>query len=116
MRHRKRGRKITKSKSQRKALLCSLASSLVIKEKIIITETKAKELRYIVETAITRAKRDTIANRRLLAKDFSSEVVKKVFQELGPRYKDRTGGYTRISKIGPRKDDGAKMAVIELIK
>ena len=116
MRHRKRIRKFTKSKDQKKALFRNLASSLILKEKITISEAKAKELRSFVEKALTRAKKDTVANRRLLAKDFSNKVVKKIFQELGPRYKNRAGGYTRITKMGSRKQDAAKMAAIELIK
>ena len=116
MRHKKKGRKFTKSKDQERALLCGLASSLIFKEKITITEAKAKEVRPFLEKSITRAKKDTIANRRLLARDFSSKVIKKLFKETGPRYKNRLGGYTRITKVGLRKQDAAKMAVIELIK
>lgn len=116
MRHKKKGRKFTKSKDQRRALFRSLSSSLILEEKITTTEAKAKELRSFVEKSITRAKKDTVANRRLLVKDFSNKVIKKMFQELGSRYKSRPGGYTRITKISPRKSDGAKMAVIELIK
>lgn len=116
MRHKKRGRKFTKSKDQQKALLRSLASSLVLKEKITTTEAKAKELKSFIEKSITRSKKDNVANRRFLAKDFSNKVVKKIVQELGPRYKSRAGGYTRVTKISPRKSDGARMAVIELIK
>lgn len=116
MRHKKRERKFTKSKNQRKAMFCSLVSSLILKEKIITTEAKAKELRSFVEKAITRAKNDTVANRRLLSRNFSSKVIKQLFQELGPRYKSRSGGYTRIIKINLRKSDGARMAMIELIK
>jgi len=115
MRHRKRGRKFTRSKDQRRALFCSLASSLILAEKITTTEAKAKELKSFVEKIITRAKKDTLANRRLLAKDFSKKIIKKLFTELGPRYKNRKGGYTRIIKINPRKSDGAKMTVIELV-
>lgn len=116
MRHRKRGRKFKKSKGQRKALFYNLVSSLIIKEKIATTEAKAKELRSFAEKAITKAKKNTLANRRSLFKFFSDKVVRKLFQELGPRYKNRCGGYTRVIKIVPRKSDGAKMAVIELIK
>ena len=116
MRHKKKGRKFTKSKDQRRALFRSLSSSLILKERITTTEAKAKELKSFVEKSITRAKKDTIANRRLLNKDFSNKVIKKMFQELGSRYKSRAGGYTRITKISPRKSDGARMAVIELIK
>lgn len=116
MRHKKKGRKFTKSKEQRKALFRNLSSSLILKERITTTESKAKELRSFIEKSITRAKKDTLANKRLLLKDFSNKTVKKLFEELGPRYKDRPGGYTRITKIGYRKNDGAKMAAIELIK
>lgn len=116
MRHRKKGRKFTRSKDQQRALLRNMASSLVIKEKIITTEAKGKEVGRFLEKSITRAKKDSIANRRILAKDFSGKVVKKMFQELGPRYKNRSGGYIRVTKVGPRKSDGAKMAVIELIR
>lgn len=117
MRHKKKGRKFTRSKDQRKALLRSLALSLIIKERITTTQAKAKELRLFLEKLITRAKRDTVANRRLLAKHFSDRVtIKKLFHEIGPRYKDRQGGYTRIIKMDPRQEDSAKMAVIELVK
>jgi len=116
MRHKKKGRKFTKSKDQERALLRSLASSLIFKEKITITEAKAKEVRPFLEKLITRAKKDTVANRRLLAKDFSNKIIKKLFKEIGPRYKSRPGGYTRITKVSPRKQDAAKMAVIELVK
>jgi len=116
MRHRKKGRKFTRSKNQEKALLNSLASALIIKEKIITTEAKAKGVRPFIEKLITRAKKDNLANRRFLAKNFSKEVIKKLFKELGLRYKNRPGGYIRITKINSRKEDAAKMAVLELIK
>ncbi len=116
MRHKKKGRKFTRSKDQRKALFRSLASSLILKEKITTTEAKAKEVRPFLEKSITRARKDTLANKRLLAKDFSDKVIKKLFQEIGPRYKSRPGGYTRITKVGFRKQDAAKMAVIELVE
>jgi len=116
MQHRKRGRKFNRPKNQKKLLFCILASSLILKEKINTTEAKAKELRPFVEKLITRSRKDTLSNRRLLAKNLSDEVVKKLFKELGPRYKNKPGGYTRIIKINPRKQDAAKMAIIELIK
>lgn len=116
MRHKKKGRKFKKSKDQQRALLRSLTSCLVIKEKIITTEARSKELRSFVEKSITRAKKDSLANQRLLLKDFSKKVVKKLIKDLGTRYKNRSGGYTKITKISPRKSDGAKMAVIELVK
>jgi len=97
-------------------------SALLSKEKIKTTEAKAKEVRPLVEKFITRAKKPTVytrgdlSSRRLLAKFFSPEIVTKLFKEIGPRYKERKGGYTRIIKLGPRKSDGAKMAIIELVK
>ncbi len=116
MRHKKRGRKFSISKDQRKALFRNLSSSLILKEKITTTEAKAKELRPFVEKFITRAKKNNLACQRLLLKNFSNKTVEKLLKELGPRYKNRPGGYIRIIKINPRKSDGAKMAVIELIK
>lgn len=116
MRHRKRKNKLTKTRDQRRALLRSLASSLIIKEKITTTETKAKRLKPFLEKAITRAKKDTLTNKRALLKDFSKKVVDKLFKKLGPEYKNRPGGYCRIIKINPRKTDSAKMAIIELIR
>lgn len=116
MRHRKKKNKLTKSKDQRRALLRTLVSSIVLKEKISTTESKAKKIRSFLEKSITRAKKDTLANRRILLKDFSKTVVDKFFKELGPRYKDRRGGYTRLIKLIPRKSDSAKMVIIELVK
>jgi len=116
MRKRKRGRRLSRKQNQRKALLKSLASALILNEKIKTTEAKAKELRPFVEKFITQAKKDNLASRRLLAKFFSPRVVKKLIAEIGLRYKDRRGGYSRIIKLGPRKSDGTKMAIIELVK
>ncbi|MBZ9578398.1 50S ribosomal protein L17 [Patescibacteria group bacterium] len=116
MRKRKRGRKLSRKLNQRKALLKSLASALILNEKIRTTEAKAKELRPFVEKFITRAKRGNLASRRLLAKFFSPQIVKKLIDEIGLRYKERSGGYTRIIKLGSRKSNGAKMAIIELVK
>jgi len=107
---------MSRSKEQRRALLRSLASSLILKEKITTTETKAKRLKPFLEKFISRSRKDTLANRRLLLKDFSLKIVDKLMKELGPRYKNRPGGYSRIIKINPRKTDSAKMAVIELVK
>jgi large subunit ribosomal protein L17 len=116
MRKRKRGRKFGRERDQRKAFFKSLISALLLKEKIKITEPRAKEISGMAEKFITRAKNDTLANRRLLVQFFSGTIVKKLFSEIGPRYKERSGGYTRIIKLGPRKTDGAKMAIIELVK
>ena len=116
MRKRKKGRKFGREKSQRKTLLRNLANSLFLKEKIKTTESKAKELSPLAEKYITKAKKINLANRRLLLKELSPKVVKKLEKEIGPRYKERKGGYTRIIKMGPRKSDGAKIAIIELVK
>lgn len=116
MRKRKKGRKLNRKKDQRKALKVSLVSSLIKKEKIRTTEAKAKEISGFVEKQITKAKVGDLHSRRLLLRFFSPQIAKKLIEEIAPRYKERKGGYTRIIKLGPRKDSGAKMAVIELIK
>lgn len=116
MRKRKKGRKLSRKKDQRKALLRSLAASFLLKEKIETTEAKSKEVSSFVEKQISRAKIGNLASRRILSNFFSPRIVKKLVNEIGPRYKERKGGYTRIIKLGPRKSDGARMAIIELIK
>jgi large subunit ribosomal protein L17 len=116
MRKRKKIRRLSRKRNQRKALLKSLASALILKEKIKTTEAKAKEVSPFVEKQISRAKIGDLASRRLLAKFFSPKIVKKLINEIGLRYKDRPGGYTRIIKLGQRKSDGARMAIIELVK
>jgi large subunit ribosomal protein L17 len=93
-----------------------LAREFFLKEKIKTTEAKAKELVAFLEKDISRAKIGDISAKRLLARKFSPEVVKKLVSEIAPRYKDRKGGYTRITKLGPRPLDGARMAIIELLK
>ena len=100
----------------RKALLISIARSLVLKEKIKTTEAKAKETSPFVEKLITKAKKGDLAATRYLLEYFEPSVVKKMVEEIGPRYKERKGGYTRIVKLGARKSDGARMAMIELVK
>jgi len=109
-------RKFSRKRNQRKALLKSLARELFLKEKIKTTGAKAKEVSSFVEKKISQAKMGDLASRRLLTQEFSPEIVKKLVEEIGPRYKERKGGYTRIVKLGPRKSDGAKMAIIELMK
>ncbi|GAI30208.1 unnamed protein product [marine sediment metagenome] len=116
MRKLKKGRKLSRKRDQRKALLKSLARTLILNEKIKTTEKKAKEASKLVEKSITRAKKRNLASRRLLAKQFSPKIVKKLVDEIAPKYKERKGGYTRIIKLGPRKSDGAKMVIIELVK
>jgi len=116
MKKRKANRKLNRERDQRKALLKTLATALILKEKIKTTESKAKELRVFIEPKITKAKKGGLNTIRYLNRFFNKEVVKKLVNEIGPRYKDRQGGYTRIIKLGSRKSDGAKMAIIELIK
>ena len=94
----------------------TLARELFLRERIKTTEAKAKELRSFAEKFITKAKVNNLARRRYLLRFFQKEVVKKLIEELGPRYKERPGGYTRIIKLGQRKSDGAKIAIIELVK
>ena len=116
MRKLKKGRKFQRTSSQRKALLNSLASSLILNGKIKTTEIKGKELSRFVEKKITQAKKNNLAARRLLAKYFSSKVVKKMIDDVAPKYAERKGGYTRIIKLGPRERNGAKMVIVELVK
>ena len=115
MRHLKSGRKFSRVRNQRHALLKGLASSFFIREKMKTTEAKAKELRPFVEKCITRAKHPTLANQRALLQYFSKSVVGKILTSA-KMHTDRPGGYTRITKMGARVSDGARMAVIELVK
>src|SRR3989338_343086 len=107
MRKRKKGKKFGRVKAQRRALMKSLVSSLVLHKKIKTTETKAKELRRFVEPLITKAKAGDLHRRRLVRKYLPESVTKKLFDEIAPLYKDRPGGYTRIVKLAPRLSDGA---------
>ena len=116
MRHRKRGRHLNRTSSHRKAMFANMATSLIEHEIIKTTVPKAKELRRVAEPLITLAKTDTVANRRLaFARLRSKAAVGKLFTELGPRYQERPGGYTRILKAGYRKGDAAPVAYIELV-
>ena len=116
MRHRKSGRHLNRDSSHRKAMFRNMACSLLEHEVIRTTVPKAKELRKVAEPLITLAKSDSVANRRLaFARTGSKEVVGKLFTELGPRYQDRPGGYTRILKCGFRTGDSAPMAFVELV-
>ena len=116
MRKLNRGRKLSRERDQRKALLKSLAREFFLREKIKTTEAKAKELAFIAEKLITRAKVGNLNSRRLLLKDFSPKLVQKLINDIAPKYKERKGGYTRVIKLGRRKTDGARMAIIELVK
>ena len=116
MRHRKIGRKFNRNSSHRSAMFKNMAVSLIDKEIIKTTLPKAKELRRIAEPLITLSKTDNVANRRLaFNRTRNAAAVGKLFSELGPRYVDRPGGYTRILKCGFRSGDSAPMAYIELV-
>ncbi len=115
MRHAKKGRKLSRKTGQRKALLRSLMNSFVKYGSIETTEAKAKELRPKVEKLITKAKINSLVNRRFLAGFFHKTLVKKLIDDIAPKYKERNGGYTRIVKTGPRKHDASPMAKIEFV-
>jgi len=116
MRHRKSGRHLNRTSAHRKAMFSNMAASLIEHEVIKTTVPKAKELRRVAEPLITLAKHDTVANRRLaFARLRSKAAVGKLFSELGPRYEERPGGYTRILKAGYRNGDAAPVAFIELV-
>ena len=116
MRHRKSGRQLNRNSSHRKAMFKNMAVSMIEHELIKTTVPKAKELRRVVEPLITLAKEDSVANRRLaFARTRSKSAVGKLFDELGPRYQERPGGYLRIIKAGFRTGDKAPMAYVELV-
>lgn len=116
MKKRIKGRSLSLKSDQRRALLRSLAEALFIKEKIKTTEIKAKELSSFAESLVTIAKKKNNASIRSLARLFTDKLVRKMSGEIATRYEKRNGGYTRIMKLGPRKSDGARMAIIELVK
>ncbi|MBQ1815041.1 MAG: 50S ribosomal protein L17 [Ruminococcus sp.] len=109
-------RKLVRNTEQRIAMLRAMVTFLLENGKIETTVTRAKEVQAMAEKMITTAKNNTLHNRRLvLAFVTKEDVVSKLFSEIAPKYADRNGGYTRVTKIGPRRGDGAEMAVIELI-
>jgi len=133
MRKRIKTKKLSRSRDQRKALKKSLMSELFLHGRIKTTEAKAKEVQPLIEKFITTAKsvnylkadgdkddkdktKGGVSQRRLLGKLFSDKIVKKIIEEIAPKFKNRNGGYTRIIKIGARKSDSAKIAIIELVK
>lgn len=116
MRHRKIGRFLNRTKSHVQAMLKNMLISLIQYERIKTTIAKAKELRRFVEPIITKSKVDTVSNRRLVfSRTRSIKIVKKLFNEIGPRFYERAGGYTRILKCGYRKGDNASLVYIELV-
>ncbi len=109
-------RKLGRTTAQRTAMLRAMVTFLLEKGKIETTLTRAKEVSSMAEKMITISKDNSLANKRLVMKFVTKEdVTKKLFDEIGPKYKDRNGGYTRITKIGPRRGDAAEMAIIELV-
>lgn len=116
MRHLSSGRKLNRTASHRKAMLSNMAVSILDKERIETTLPKAKEVRRVVERLITYAKKGTLAARRLAARRVNDkDVLRKLFEDIGPSFKDRSGGYVRIIKTRERKGDNALMAFIELV-
>ena len=116
MRHNKRGRKLSRKTAHRKALMSNLAVALITHKKIKTTDAKAKELRTYVEPLITFAKRgDLHASRQVLKKIRHKNVVRELFDNIGPSFSDRNGGYTRITKLGFRDNDCAPVSIIEFV-
>jgi large subunit ribosomal protein L17 len=116
MRHRIKGRKLNRTRSHRKAMFANMATSVLLHEQIVTTLPKAKEMRAIVDKLITLGKKGSLhARRQAISQIQDVSVVRKLFEELAPRYKERNGGYTRVLKAGFRYGDNAPMAVIELV-
>lgn len=118
MKHHKKGRTLGRTRRVKTALMRSLAREFVVREKIRTTEAKAKELRPFIEKLVTRAKKDSVANRRVLLSYFGGgqeKIVSKLISEIALRHVKRQGGYTRITKLPPRKSDNASMAMIEFV-
>lgn len=117
MRHRKKGRHLNRTASHRKAMLRNMATSLFMHGRIETTVAKAKELRQYAEPLITKAKRGDLHARRHVARKIRDSVaLAKLFDEIGPRYAERPGGYTRVVKLGHRAGDAADVAIIELVE
>jgi large subunit ribosomal protein L17 len=116
MQHRRLGRRFSRDSSHRQAMFSNMAASLIRHEQIVTTLAKAKDLRRVMDKYITLAKRGDLNSRRLAASRMGDEaMVKKLFDTLGPRYKDRNGGYTRVLRAGYRYGDSAPVAVIEFV-
>jgi large subunit ribosomal protein L17 len=116
MRHLKKGRKLGRKRGQRRALLNTLAVSLIKNEKMKTTTAKAKELRPFIERLVTYGKKQDLAALRRIQKRIPKEAAYKLYHEIAPKYKDREGGYTRISQLAKRRvHDGAQMSIIEFV-
>jgi large subunit ribosomal protein L17 len=111
----KKGRKLKRNQESRKALFKSLATAIVLKEKIITTEAKAKEIKPFLEKLITAAKKNDLASKKKIHSIFSDQAAKKIINKIAPKYASRKGGYLRIIKLGFRKNDAAKIARIEFV-
>ena len=117
MRHNVRGRKLGRTSAHRTAMFRNQLASLMENEGIVTTLPKAKELRPIAEKIITQGRSDTVHSRRRVRRWLPDrDLIKKVFEEISPRYQERPGGYLRITKLGPRKGDGAELAKIEFVE
>lgn len=117
MKHKAGFNKLSKKASHRKAMTRNMVTSLFRHERITTTKAKAKAIQVTAEKMITRAKVDSVHNRRIIAKNIADKaVLAKLFTELGPRFKERAGGYTSIIKIGPRQGDAADMVILEFVK
>lgn len=115
MKHHQKARKLGRKTDVRRALMRSLAFNFIKHDKMKTTEAKAKEIRPIVEKLISKAKIGGLSERKLLISRVGEVATKKLIEEIGPKYKERAGGYTRITKMPSRKGDAAKMAIIELV-
>jgi large subunit ribosomal protein L17 len=117
MRHKVAGRKLSRPTGHRMSLYCNLTTELLLHERIVTTVAKAKEVRGMVDRVITLGKEGSVHSRRqALVRVHDKKVLDKVFDELAKRFANRSGGYTRVLKLGPRKGDAAPMAIIELVK
>lgn len=117
MRHRKKVKHLNRTPQHHEAMLRNMATSLFLEERLTTTIAKAKELRRYAEPLVTKAKRGDLHARRLVARRIhDEEALSKLFEDIGPRYAERPGGYTRVLKLGHRKGDAADMAIIELVE
>ena len=117
MRHRNTTHRLGMNRDGRKRLVRNMVTSLILHERIRTSLARARAVRSAAEKAITRGKTDTLHSRRLVARMvYGSDAVRKIFEELGPRYSERPGGYTRILKLGPRKGDAAEECILELVE
>ena len=115
MRKRKKGRKFSRTSAIRKAFLYSIVRALILKGRIRTTEARAKEAAQFAEKLVTKTRMGSMTGRRQAAQYLDASAAKKLMEEVAPRYKERKGGYTRVTKLGARKTDGARMAILEFV-